>query len=110
MKTFYSKHPLYCTSLRIHLLIPCGRKSLKRGIEIGTMGRGYVDRCGLYKMESERIKISDNERTRCEIWTRVMGYYRPVSAFNKGKKSEYKNRRYFKEDFDYHISVKARFS
>ena len=28
-------------------------------------------------------------RTRCEIYTRVMGYYRPVTQFNRGKKSEF---------------------
>jgi ribonucleoside-triphosphate reductase len=27
-----------------------------------------------------------------EVWTRVVGYYRPVQAFNKGKFEEYKNR------------------
>ena len=36
------------------------------------------------------------ERTRCEIYTRVMGYYRPVSQFNNGKKSEFYSRSYFK--------------
>ncbi|MCX7050142.1 MAG: ribonucleoside triphosphate reductase [Candidatus Sumerlaeota bacterium] len=33
----------------------------------------------------------------CEVWTRVMGYHRPVSQFNKGKKSEYAERQTFKE-------------
>ena len=37
----------------------------------------------------EDIKLTDAERQPCEIWTRVMGYHRPVSEFNKGKKSEY---------------------
>ena len=35
------------------------------------------------------------ERTKCEIYTRVMGYYRPVSQFNIGKKSEFYSRTYF---------------
>ena len=35
-------------------------------------------------------------RTPCEIHTRVMGYYRPVSHFNQGKKSEFYSRKYFK--------------
>lgn len=30
----------------------------------------------------------------CEVWTRVMGYYRPVSQFNKGKYQEYVERKY----------------
>ena len=48
-------------------------------------------------MEEKDIKLKDEERTRCEIWTRVMGYYRPVSAFNRGKQSEYFDRKYFNE-------------
>ncbi|KOR27523.1 hypothetical protein TI03_06725 [Achromatium sp. WMS1] len=39
-------------------------------------------------------------RTKCEIWTRVMGYHRPVSAWNKGKQAEHKERRYFQERHD----------
>lgn len=35
------------------------------------------------------------QRTKCEIYTRVMGYYRPVSQFNIGKKSEFYSRTYF---------------
>jgi len=41
--------------------------------------------------------LADEERQRCEIWTRVMGYHRPVSSFNHGKKSEYYERQFFKE-------------
>ncbi|MBP5399608.1 MAG: hypothetical protein J6Y53_04240 [Alphaproteobacteria bacterium] len=45
----------------------------------------------------EDIKLADSERQPCEIWTRVMGYLRPVSEFNKGKKSEFYSRQYFTE-------------
>lgn len=37
------------------------------------------------------------QRTRCEIWTRVMGYHRPVAAWNPGKQSEHADRRFFCE-------------
>lgn len=37
------------------------------------------------------------KRTRCEVWTRVMGYHRPVSHFNIGKKSEHYSRKHFEE-------------
>lgn len=40
----------------------------------------------------DTVKLSNDERQKCEIWTRVMGYHRPVSEFNKGKKSEYYER------------------
>jgi ribonucleoside-triphosphate reductase len=33
----------------------------------------------------------------CEIWTRVMGYHRPVSSFNKGKQGEFHERQFFEE-------------
>src|SRR5699024_8017953 len=33
----------------------------------------------------------------CEVWTRVMGYFRPVSSFNIGKKGEYAERTFFTE-------------
>jgi len=41
--------------------------------------------------------IPDRERQRCEVWTRVMGYHRPVSEFNPGKQSEHHERRHFVE-------------
>jgi ribonucleoside-triphosphate reductase (formate) len=31
------------------------------------------------------------------VWTRVMGYFRPVSSFNVGKKGEHKERKFFRE-------------
>ena len=43
------------------------------------------------------VVLSDTERQPCEVWTRVMGYFRPVSEFNIGKKSEYADRKYFSE-------------
>lgn len=39
----------------------------------------------------------NNLRTRCEVWTRVMGYHRPVSYFNIGKKAEHYSRKHFSE-------------
>lgn len=35
--------------------------------------------------------------TECEVWTRVMGYFRPVRSFNIGKKSEHAERLPFAE-------------
>lgn len=40
---------------------------------------------------------NEQVRTKCEIYTRVMGYYRPVTQFNNGKKSEFYTRKYFNE-------------
>lgn len=37
-------------------------------------------------------------RTKCEIYTRVMWYFRPVSHFNIWKKSEFYSRVCYKEE------------
>ena len=38
------------------------------------------------------FELKDEERQPCEVWSRVMGYHRPVSEDNKGKKKEYYER------------------
>ena len=43
------------------------------------------------------IVLNDGERQRCEVWTRVMGYHRPVASFNTGKQGEHAERRFFAE-------------
>ena len=44
-----------------------------------------------------QIELRDDERQRCEVWTRVMGYHRPVASFNTGKKGEHYERKHFTE-------------
>lgn len=41
--------------------------------------------------------LRDEERQPCEVWTRVMGYHRPVASFNTGKKGEFLERQHFEE-------------
>ena len=48
-------------------------------------------------VEGAETVLPDGERQHCEIWTRVMGYHRPVSSFNIGKQGEHKERRFFQE-------------
>jgi hypothetical protein len=43
------------------------------------------------------LTLTDEERQRCEVWTRVMGYHRPVASFNIGKQGEHYERRFFDE-------------
>ena len=43
------------------------------------------------------VELSNDERQPCEVWTRVMGYYRPVAFFNTGKKGEFHERVEFVE-------------
>lgn len=44
------------------------------------------------------IILKESERQPVECWTRVTGYFRPVSHFNEGKKSEFANRKWFIEE------------
>ncbi len=41
-------------------------------------------------------EIPVEKRTKCEVYSRVVGYLRPVSQFNKGKQEEFKKRKTFK--------------
>ena len=49
----------------------------------------------------EKTKVDNSNRTKCEIWSRVMGYQRPVDFYNIGKKAEFYSRKYFtQKDFN----------
>lgn len=49
------------------------------------------------QITTKQTKDTNAKRTKCEIYTRVMGYFRPISQFNIGKKSEHKERIHFEE-------------
>lgn len=38
---------------------------------------------------TQYASLPTEQRQRCEVWTRVMGYHRPVSQFNIGKRAEH---------------------
>ena len=40
----------------------------------------------------------EQQRQECQVYTRVMGYLRPVGNYNVGKKSEFYSRKYFSEE------------
>ena len=48
-------------------------------------------------LKTDNIVLTDEERQPCEVWTRVMGYHRPVASFNIGKKGEHHERKFFQE-------------
>lgn len=48
--------------------------------------------------DAEILKENNALRQPVECWTRVMGYFRPYSQFNKGKKSEFDERMWFTEE------------
>ena len=43
------------------------------------------------------VQLTDAERQPCEVWTRVMGYHRPVASFNTGKQGEHHERQFLSE-------------
>ena len=45
----------------------------------------------------ELLHKLEEKRTRCIVYTRVMGYHRPVESFNVGKTGEHKERVQFVE-------------
>ena len=49
------------------------------------------------EQKNDDIVLKDSERQPCEVWTRVMGYHRPVQSFNTGKKGEFAERVCFTE-------------
>jgi len=45
----------------------------------------------------QKLEMLSEKRQKCTVYTRVMGYHRPVESFNIGKKGEHKQRLQFVE-------------
>lgn len=77
------------------MIVPC--ENLVEHDPVGcAVGRKFPEDC---HSECPRYGpgINQAERTRCEVWSRVMGYHRPVSAYNPGKQQEHRDRKMFVE-------------
>jgi len=48
--------------------------------------------------ENKVLNILNNKRVKCEVYSRVVGYFRPVGNWNAGKQEEYKDRLEFNVD------------
>lgn len=42
--------------------------------------------------------MAEKKRQKCEIFSRSMGYIRPIDNFNIGKRAEFEERKTFKEN------------
>ena len=42
-----------------------------------------------------KMKTKD-KRTKCEVYSRIVGYLRPVQQWNEGKQSEFRDRKTYK--------------
>jgi len=40
-------------------------------------------------------KELESKRTECEVYSRVVGYLRPINQWNKGKQQEFSDRKMF---------------
>lgn len=40
--------------------------------------------------------MEKKQRTKCEVWSRIVGYIRPVQQWNEGKRAEWDDRVVFK--------------
>ena len=59
---------------------------------------GISDTRILKMNDDEILQNLQEKRTRCIVYTRVMGYHRPVESFNIGKKGEHAERVKFEEN------------
>ena len=62
--------------------------------------RGRLIKSNLKGMDMKFPKELEAKRTKCIVYTRVMGYLRPVESFNIGKIGEHKQRTLFEEKKD----------
>lgn len=49
------------------------------------------------QLNPKALQLPEELRSKCLVYTRVMGYHRPVESFNIGKKGEHKQRKHFIE-------------
>ena len=57
----------------------------------------HIKHKGLKMSNQEILKKLEAKRSKCIVYTRVMGYHRPVESFNIGKKGEHGERKQFVE-------------
>ncbi len=49
----------------------------------------------LKKIEELELMLKSVKGTECEVYSRVVGYHRPVKNWNPGKREEFKERKVF---------------
>lgn len=49
----------------------------------------------LKQIEEKEKELENVQGTECEIWSRCVGYWRPVKNYNPGKQEEYKERKVY---------------
>jgi len=85
-----------CHDCSIPLMVSA--TALEDGIHIegGSVYEPYPNK---YMIKCNACYKKDNvlkNYQECEVWARVVGFFRPVKDFNKAKKAEFKDRKNFK--------------
>lgn len=55
----------------------------------------YEDESGNLVDVSGKVLVPREKRVKTEVYSRVVGYMRPVSSWNRGKRQEFKDRKVF---------------
>ena len=55
----------------------------------------YEDSSGNLVDINGKVLVPREKRVKTEVYSRIVGYLRPVSGWNKGKKAEFKDRAVF---------------
>ena len=50
------------------------------------------------KLQELKKEMAECKGTKCEVYSRVVGYLRPVQAWNKGKQEEFNMRKMLRAD------------
>ena len=77
------------------------RKALNTGVEPNQEVKLYLTEffdTFSPDLQNELVDRKIVRKQRCEVWSRVMGYFRPVDQWNKGKKQEHRERHHLSVD------------
>lgn len=66
-------------------------------LNVEAFRRGSSPKNKDYVRGTSTICLKEEERQPCLVYSRVMGYFRPVQSWNIGKKQEYEDRLPFRE-------------
>ncbi|MEI7543145.1 MAG: anaerobic ribonucleoside-triphosphate reductase [bacterium] len=61
----------------------------------------------LLKLQDLKNELSNVKGSECEVYSRVVGYFRPVKQWNDGKQEEYADRVTFEAKVPEETAVKA---
>ena len=77
-----------------------GTKAKKKSLKIEKPTR--LPAAAVQNRQSHKRGQQESEMAKCgvktEVYSRVVGYFRPVASWNKGKREEFKDRKTFEVD------------